>query len=376
MDFTLESTAFAQGGEIPVRHTCDGSDTSPPLAWRGVPDGTRGLAIVVDDPDAPDPAAPRMVWVHWVVVDLPPDLAGLPDGASGRLPAPAVEGWNDWKGRGWRGPCPPIGLWPELEWIRIRELREAVPPHLGQALEESPLTPEDLETIPFTLLVPTARPRSWSTSAAWCTSRGAPRRRCSEFLGMRCHRHGRGDRRRDPGRCRQAAGVREGGRPGPAERAGRLLRHPFTGSRWRWRVRRARRGLPRDRGPRRRGRPGPRTTEAIIVHHADFMSYLPFRKLASSCHHAKAEARHVSRSRPDGAVGGDLEYERPLRARRCRPRGQALPARLARLRARRLPAGGREDRARGARRDRGPARHGDRQRREAGRRSRHRWPTR
>lgn len=109
MDFRLESKAFAPGGEIPVRHTCDGPDISPPLSWRGVPEGTRSLALVVDDPDAPDPAAPRMVWVHWVVVDLPPDLAGLPEGSSGRPPAPAVEGWNDWKGLGWRGPCPPIG---------------------------------------------------------------------------------------------------------------------------------------------------------------------------------------------------------------------------------------------------------------------------
>jgi len=109
MEFTLESTAFGPGEEIPTRHTCDGEDVSPPLAWRGMPAGTRSLALIVDDPDAPDPAAPRMVWVHWVVVDLPPHMERLPEGISGRLPAPAVEGWNDWKERGWRGPCPPIG---------------------------------------------------------------------------------------------------------------------------------------------------------------------------------------------------------------------------------------------------------------------------
>jgi hypothetical protein len=109
MDFRLESTAFGAGGEIPVRHTCDGGDLSPPLAWRDVPAGTRSLALVVDDPDAPDPSAPRMVWVHWVVVDLPPHLEALPEGVSGRLTSPAVEGWNDWKELGWRGPCPPIG---------------------------------------------------------------------------------------------------------------------------------------------------------------------------------------------------------------------------------------------------------------------------
>jgi hypothetical protein len=109
MEFTIESTAFGPGGEIPVRYTCDGEDISPPLAWRGVPEGTRSLALVVDDPDAPDPAAPRMVWVHWVVSDLPPALGGLREGTSGRLPSPAVEGWNDGKERGRRGPCPPIG---------------------------------------------------------------------------------------------------------------------------------------------------------------------------------------------------------------------------------------------------------------------------
>jgi Raf kinase inhibitor-like YbhB/YbcL family protein len=110
MDFTLTSSAFGPGGEIPVRHTCDGEDVSPPLAWSGVPDGTRSLALVVDDPDAPDPQAPTMTWVHWVVYNLPPTLEGLPGAVTAEdLPAGAREGLNDWKQTGYRGPCPPVG---------------------------------------------------------------------------------------------------------------------------------------------------------------------------------------------------------------------------------------------------------------------------
>lgn len=104
----LHSPAFEPGAEIPVRHTCEGDDVAPPLHWRGVPSGAASLALIVDDPDAPDPAAPRMTWVHWVVVDLPPGATGLPEG--GRpLPAGAREGLNDWRRTGYGGPCPPIG---------------------------------------------------------------------------------------------------------------------------------------------------------------------------------------------------------------------------------------------------------------------------
>jgi Raf kinase inhibitor-like YbhB/YbcL family protein len=110
MTFTLSSPAFADHGSIPPRHTCDGDDLSPPLEWKGIPRGTVSLALVVDDPDAPDPAAPKRTWVHWVVVDIPPDCAGLAEGVGGNdLPAGAREGMNDWKKRGYRGPCPPVG---------------------------------------------------------------------------------------------------------------------------------------------------------------------------------------------------------------------------------------------------------------------------
>lgn len=110
MALTLSSSAFFPGGGIPSRCTCEGADRSPPLAWSGVPGGTRSLALIVDDPDAPDPAAPRMTWVHWVLYNLPPSAGGLPEGvAPAALPAGAREGVNDWKRTGYGGPCPPIG---------------------------------------------------------------------------------------------------------------------------------------------------------------------------------------------------------------------------------------------------------------------------
>jgi hypothetical protein len=109
--FTLSSAAFAPGAAIPARHTCDGDDLSPPLAWRNAPSGTKSFALVVDDPDAPDPAAPRMRWVHWVVYDLSAGARELPAGvrSPSALPRGAHMGANDWKRPAWGGPCPPIG---------------------------------------------------------------------------------------------------------------------------------------------------------------------------------------------------------------------------------------------------------------------------
>ena len=108
--FALRSSAFSAGGEIPSRYTCEGLDQSPPLAWTEPPSGTRSLALVVDDPDAPDPKAPQTTWVHWVVVGIPAQARQLPDGAgSGRLPGGARNGANDWKRGDYGGPCPPIG---------------------------------------------------------------------------------------------------------------------------------------------------------------------------------------------------------------------------------------------------------------------------
>jgi Raf kinase inhibitor-like YbhB/YbcL family protein len=110
MAMTLTSPSFKAGGEIPRRHTCQGDDVSPALAWTSVPDGTRALALVVDDPDAPDPAAPKTVWVHWVLYDIPTSATGLPEGAAGAtLPPGTRVAANDWGRASWSGPCPPVG---------------------------------------------------------------------------------------------------------------------------------------------------------------------------------------------------------------------------------------------------------------------------
>jgi Raf kinase inhibitor-like YbhB/YbcL family protein len=107
MSLKVTSSAFAAGAEIPTVHTCEGRDLAPALAWSGAPSGTKSFALIADDPDAPDPKAPKMTWVHWVAYDLPADATSLPEG--GKLPAGARDGKNDWKRVGWGGPCPPIG---------------------------------------------------------------------------------------------------------------------------------------------------------------------------------------------------------------------------------------------------------------------------
>ena len=107
MPLSLSSPAFPHRGEIPEAYTCDGANTHPPLAWSGVPAGTRSLVLIVDDPDAPDPKAPTHTHVHWVLFDIPPSVAGLPAGEG--IPTAAREGLNSWKQRGYGGPCPPMG---------------------------------------------------------------------------------------------------------------------------------------------------------------------------------------------------------------------------------------------------------------------------
>ncbi len=110
MELTLTSSAFSHGQAIPRDHTCDGEDMSPPLAWEGLPPGTESLVLIVDDPDAPDPAAPKMTWVHWMLYNMPPSTTSLPPGVSrADLPPGTREGLNDWKRTGYGGPCPPIG---------------------------------------------------------------------------------------------------------------------------------------------------------------------------------------------------------------------------------------------------------------------------
>jgi len=106
----LTSPGFENQGAIPKEFTCDGEDLSPALAWSNVPQGTRSFALIVDDPDAPDPANPRMTWVHWVVYNIPATVSSLPEGVKEKdLPKGTMHGLNDWKKTGYGGPCPPIG---------------------------------------------------------------------------------------------------------------------------------------------------------------------------------------------------------------------------------------------------------------------------
>jgi Raf kinase inhibitor-like YbhB/YbcL family protein len=110
MTLKLTSSVFQQGGSIPSRYTCEGQDVSPPLSWSGAPANTKTFALIVDDPDAPDPANPQRVYVHWVVYNLPATAAALPENAAkAALPKGAVQGKNDWGKAEYGGPCPPIG---------------------------------------------------------------------------------------------------------------------------------------------------------------------------------------------------------------------------------------------------------------------------
>jgi Raf kinase inhibitor-like YbhB/YbcL family protein len=110
MPMIITTPSFKHDGDIPARHTCDGQNISPMIEWTGVPAGTKSLALIVDDPDAPDPEAPRMTWVHWVVYNIPPDANGLPETFTAEnLLSGIMQGLNDWHRTGYQGPCPPIG---------------------------------------------------------------------------------------------------------------------------------------------------------------------------------------------------------------------------------------------------------------------------
>lgn len=106
MDISLSSSAFEDGGIIPARYTADGEDVSPPLAWGAVPAGTRSLALICDDPDAP-----RGTWVHWVIFNIPPETRELPEAVPAEevLADGARQGRNDFGRIGYGGPAPPPG---------------------------------------------------------------------------------------------------------------------------------------------------------------------------------------------------------------------------------------------------------------------------
>ena len=110
MTFELTSSAFRHMGAIPALYTCEGKNISPPLAWKNLPKGTKSLVLIVDDPDAPDPAAPKFTWVHWVLYNISPETTGLAEGAGNR-PAEAgmLNGLGSSNRGGYGGPCPPIG---------------------------------------------------------------------------------------------------------------------------------------------------------------------------------------------------------------------------------------------------------------------------
>jgi hypothetical protein len=108
MAMTITSSAFADNAEIPALFTCEGKNVSPPLAWHGIPETAKSLVLIVDDPDAPDPAAPHTTWIHWLLYNLPANCTGLPEAIS-ILPTGTKECINDWRRTGYGGPCPPIG---------------------------------------------------------------------------------------------------------------------------------------------------------------------------------------------------------------------------------------------------------------------------
>ena len=144
MTLKLTSTAFAHEGAIPKIHTCQGQDVSPPLAWTGVPANAKSLVLIVDDPDAPDPAAPKMTWVHWVLYNIAPSATGLPQGVSPKeLPVGTLQGTSDFQRTGYGGPCPPVGrhryfhklyaldaVLPDLKKPRKQDVEKAMKGHV------------------------------------------------------------------------------------------------------------------------------------------------------------------------------------------------------------------------------------------------------
>lgn len=145
----LSSVRFSDGDLIPIAYTGEGEDLSPPLQWENLPAGTKSLALIVEDPDAPDPRNPQMTWCHWVLYDIPPSAQGLPEGAAPEvLPAGTLQGLNDWNRVGYGGPMPPIGrhryyfrlyaldtVLPDLGRPTRRELLDAIEDHVvGEAV--------------------------------------------------------------------------------------------------------------------------------------------------------------------------------------------------------------------------------------------------
>lgn len=145
----LTSPDFEHHQDMAAKFTCDGADISPALSWSGLPEGTRSLALIVDDPDAPDPQNPKMTWVHWVLYNIPPDTDALPEGVKEKeCPGGIGQGLNDWGRTGYGGPCPPIGrhryfhklyaldtVLPDLEQPTKAQLEAAMQGHVLASAE-------------------------------------------------------------------------------------------------------------------------------------------------------------------------------------------------------------------------------------------------
>jgi Raf kinase inhibitor-like YbhB/YbcL family protein len=144
MGLTLTSSAFEHKQPIPARYTSDGADASPPLAWTGAPAGTKSFALIVDDPDAPDPNAPKLTWVHWILYNIPATTTQLSEAQPASYPPHGIRcGKNDWKKTGYGGPSPPIGrhryffklyaldtLLPDLKEPTKAQLEKAMQGHI------------------------------------------------------------------------------------------------------------------------------------------------------------------------------------------------------------------------------------------------------
>lgn len=143
------SSEFEHEKEIPTKYTCEGDDISPPLSWKGVPPNAKSLVLIVDDPDAPDPKAPKMVWVHWVLYNIDPATIGLTENIGlAQLPNGTLQGLTSWKKLTFGGPCPPIGrhryyhklfaldvLLPDLKNPTVETLKEAMKDHIIASAE-------------------------------------------------------------------------------------------------------------------------------------------------------------------------------------------------------------------------------------------------
>lgn len=159
----LTSPRFQDGETIPIAFTCEGEDKAPPLHWEEVPPGTRSLALLVEDPDAPDPKHPQRTWCHWILYNIPPGTRDLPEGAGPETLPPGVrEGLNDWGRPGYGGPCPPIG---RHRYVYRLFALDTVLPDLGSPTRAQLLTAIQRHIVTETQLIGTYEKHHHSVNA-------------------------------------------------------------------------------------------------------------------------------------------------------------------------------------------------------------------